>query len=169
MGQTVASWRTLEGVEVECTHCGVRMTSQHGQKIRYFRCAGCHRWISSSYTEVLRGDAQMRTWPQRDEVVLSAEFNAAKGRLERWLAAVEDQDPYRALGVSPLDSPDVVRARYRELALERHPDRGGSARQMSELNDAYERILRHRARRAAEALTPRAAPAAPELPAARAR
>jgi len=59
------------------------------------------------------------------------------------------------LGVSPLDSPDTVRTRYRELALERHPDRGGSAEKMRELNDAYERILRHRQRKREETLAQR--------------
>jgi curved DNA-binding protein CbpA len=59
------------------------------------------------------------------------------------------------LGVSPLDSPEAVRTRYRELALERHPDRGGSEEKMRELNDAYERILRHRQRKKEEALAQR--------------
>ncbi len=75
------------------------------------------------------------------------------------------------LGVSPSDSPEVVRARFRELALERHPDRGGSEAKMRELNLAYEKILRHRQRKRIEALEAGSAPVrgAVVLPAARGR
>lgn len=148
-----SSWQTLENVEVECTHCGVRMTHHDGsgRRVKYFRCGSCHRWVSSIYTEVLRADAKMRTHPVKDTSEADQRFLAAKGNLERWLAALDDQDPYRTLGVSPQDPHEVIRARFRELALERHPDRGGSAEKMRELNAAYERILRHRERQRAEA------------------
>ncbi len=152
MTAAVASWRTLEKVEVECTHCGVRMTASAGPQVKYFRCGSCHRWVSSMYTEVFRADVKMRTRPVR-EPAADERFLAVKGKLDRWMAALEDQDPYRLMGVSPLDSLETIRARYHELALERHPDRGGSADRMRELNDAYERILRHRERKQMEALT----------------
>ncbi|MCI0669523.1 MAG: J domain-containing protein [Myxococcaceae bacterium] len=154
MRSTVAtSWRTLENVEVECTHCGVRMTQHQGSgnAVRYFRCASCRRFISSSHTDILRADSKMRTHAVRpaQEVVPMA---SVKARLERFLAAVEDQDPYRVLGVSPLDSAERVRTRYRELALQCHPDRGGTPERMREVNAAYERILSHRERRQRESL-----------------
>ncbi len=60
------------------------------------------------------------------------------------MSALDHQDPYYLLGVSPLDSAEAIRNRYRELALCRHPDRGGSSLEMAELNLAYERIVRHR-------------------------
>ena len=70
------------------------------------------------------------------------------------------------LGASPTDSAEVLRARYRELAMERHPDRGGSAEKMRELNDAYERILRHREARKVDApAAPAARPVRSSLPA----
>ena len=144
---------SLENVEVECTHCGIRMTTHMGssQRVRYFRCTSCHRWVSSMYTEVFQVDAKVRTH-KIVEPVAEEKFDAVKDRLDRWLAAIDDQDPYRTLGISPLDSPEAVRARYRELAMENHPDRGGSATKMRELNLAYERIVSHRERRKAEAL-----------------
>ena len=152
MTVTVAAWQTLEGVDVECTHCGVRMTKHDGARVKYFRCGSCHRWVSSTYTDIFRADAKMRTHPAK-EVVHSAGFIEVKDRLERWLTQLEDQDPYHVLGVSPRDSADAVRTRYRELALERHPDRGGSPERMRELNAAYERILRHRENKRLEALS----------------
>jgi hypothetical protein len=157
MNPAVVSWQTLDNVEVECTHCRVRMTLHEGsgRRVKYFRCGSCHRWVSSTYTEIFRSDAKLRTHPVKDTTALDASFVQVKDRLERWLAALEEQDPYRVLGVSPLDSPEVVRARYREMALERHPDRGGSAEKMREVNDAYERILRHRQRKREEAMAQR--------------
>jgi len=146
------NWRTLENVEVECTHCGVRMTCTSGPRVKYFRCGSCHRWVSSVYTDIFKADAKMRTHPVKEKTEADERFIAVKDRLEQWLAALDDQDPYRVLGVSPSDSPDVVRARFKELALERHPDRGGSEAKMRELNLAYEKILRHRQRKRIEAL-----------------
>jgi hypothetical protein len=157
MNSAAVNWQTLENVEVECTHCGVRMTLHEGtgRRVRYFRCGSCHRWVSSTYTEIFRTDAKLRTHPVKDTAASDASFLEVKDRLERWLSALEEQDPYRVLGVSPLDSPELVRTRYRELALERHPDRGGSVEKMRELNDAYERILRHRQRKREEAMAQR--------------
>ncbi len=144
--ETSWNWRTLENVEVECTHCGVRMSGHSGPSIKYFRCGSCQRWVSSTYTEVFRSDAKMRTHPVREKTDGDRRFLAAKDKLEAWLAALDEQDPYQLLGVSPSDSPETVRSRFHELALERHPDRGGSEAKMRELNVAYEKILRHRQR-----------------------
>lgn len=151
--QTAAATVTLDDVEVECTHCGIRMTTHLGssQRVRYFRCSSCHRWVSSVYTEVFKADTKVRTHKLSDAKV-EEQFDVVKDRLDRFLRALDDQDPYRALGVSPLDSAENVRARYRELALQNHPDRGGSETKMRELNLAYERIVHHRERRKADAL-----------------
>lgn len=145
----------LEGVEVECTHCGVRMTSHRGsgQRVKYFRCGSCDRWVSSTYTEVFKADTKVRTHPERPATEVSEAFGSVKNRLERWLVALDDQDPYRLLGVSPMDSPESIRARYLELAMASHPDRGGSPELMRDLNVAYERIVRHGERRRQESLT----------------
>jgi len=144
-----------EATSVECMHCGIPMTSHMGSSghVRYFRCGSCHRWVSTTYRDVFRVDSKLRAvGPPSD--VARVDFARVKDRLERWLASLEDQDPYRTLGVSPLDSPEKVRARYHALALERHPDRGGSIEKMREINDAYERITTHRERRRMEALAP---------------
>ncbi|MBL8952613.1 MAG: J domain-containing protein [Myxococcaceae bacterium] len=111
-------------------------------QVRYFHCASCHRWVSSMYSEVLRSDAKVRA-RRRGEATGSV-FGEVKDRLERWLSAIDEQDPYRLLGVSKSDSPERIRERYRELALVTHPDRGGSVDRMRQLNDAYERIAQHR-------------------------
>lgn len=105
------------------------------------------------YSDVFRADAKVRTHPVKDTGAQDEQFIEVKDRLDRWLSALEEQDPYRLLGVSPLDSADTVRARYHALAMEQHPDRGGSAEKMRELNAAYERILRHRQRKRQEALS----------------
>ena len=146
---SVAGGDLLGDVEVECTRCGLRMSAHLGSggRVRYFQCAGCHRWVSSVYAEVFRANAQIRTRRPANAAEPDESFDRVKERLERWLSAIEDQDPYRVLGVSPLSSPVEVKERYRELAFRTHPDRGGSAERMRELNLAYERILDHQTRR----------------------
>jgi hypothetical protein len=151
----------LRDVDLECTHCGVLMSCHQSaaSKVRYFRCSCCQRWVSSTYAEILRADAKMRAQPRADTGRAAPQIENLKSRLDRWLAAVEDQDPYRLLGVSPVDSQERIRSRYRELALQCHPDRGGSPEKMQQINAAYERITIHRERRAAERRTPRSSSA----------
>jgi len=132
--------------DLECTHCGVVMSAHFGaqNRIRYYCCRSCGRWASSTYSDVLLGDAKVRVQSSQPQLPRSAQFQQVKERLERWMSALDQQDPYYLMGVSPLDSAEAIRDRYRELALRRHPDRGGSSLEMAELNLAYEKIVRHR-------------------------
>ena len=57
-------------------------------------------------------------------------------------------DPYEVLQVDPRAEPEVLRAAYRVLARKYHPDHGGDARRMIEINDAWD-VLGDPARRAA--------------------
>lgn len=57
---------------------------------------------------------------------------------------------FEALGVSPHCSDDDIKKRFRRLALEHHPDKGGSKECFQEISNAYE-ILRDSAKRAAHA------------------
>jgi hypothetical protein len=143
---------TLDGVEVECTYCGIRMASHmgSGRTVRYFHCPSCQRWTTSAYKEVFKADTKMRT--RAPSASRSIAFDAVKDRLELWLRSLEQQDPYRELGVSPRASEHAIRERYRELARLHHPDRGGSVEAMSRINAAYERILRHQEQRHVQAL-----------------
>jgi hypothetical protein len=113
-------------------------------QIRYFRCSSCGRWVSSAYTDIFRTDAKVRLHAAKPAEEDGKKFETVKQRLEHWLKQIDQQDPYQWMGVSPLDSSETIRNRYRELALERHPDRGGSPDEMMQLNVAYERIMRHR-------------------------
>lgn len=149
MNRPVARGEDWSDLTVECTQCGVSMTAQmqSGSKVRYFRCGKCHRWVSSTYAEVLRADAKFKATRPTETRDDGGQFAQIKDRLERWLAALDEQDPYRVLGVSPHDPTERVRSKYRELALNTHPDRpGGSAERMRQLNLAYERVLDHRSR-----------------------
>jgi curved DNA-binding protein CbpA len=57
-------------------------------------------------------------------------------------------DPYRVLNVPRTAERHTIRAAYRALAWQWHPDRGGSQDQMIQINEAW-RILGHASRRAA--------------------
>lgn len=136
--------QTVEELEVECTHCGVMMTSSSGGggTIRYFHCPSCSRWTTSMYSEVLRADSKMRTRRPGEE--RRAPTGSVKERLESWLRAIADGDPYQTLGVRPSISDVALRDRYLELARQHHPDRGGDADTMRRVNAAYETVLSER-------------------------
>lgn len=142
-----AACTTLEDVDVECTYCGVRMSSHVGSggQIRYFHCPSCSRWTTSTYAEVLRADTKMRARRPSADAARPA-FGSVKERLEAWLQALSFGDPYRVLGVSPSDSEAAIRERYLALARQHHPDRGGRTEDMHRVNEAYEQVLLHRER-----------------------
>jgi DnaJ domain len=47
-------------------------------------------------------------------------------------------DPHRVLGLPPTATPEEIAATYRRLAKESHPDLGGGAARMAEINAAYD-------------------------------
>ena len=48
------------------------------------------------------------------------------------------RDYYEVLGVGKNASPDEIKKAFRRLAVEHHPDRGGSEEKFKEINEAYE-------------------------------
>ena len=60
--------------------------------------------------------------------------------------ALAAADPYRVLGVSPAATAAEIKAAYRALVKQHHPDAGGDHRTILELNAAWE-VLRNRERR----------------------
>ena len=158
MPQVVTACSTLEDVDVECTHCGVEMTSHVGssRQIRYFHCPSCSRWSTSMYTEVFRADTKMRSRRHDAPEKVATPSGSVKQRLESWLKSLSGNDPYRTLGVIPSISDVGLRERYLALARAHHPDRGGAVEDMRRINEAYESVLAHREQR-----TPRSTPGLP--------
>lgn len=69
------------------------------------------------------------------------------------------KDYYEILGAGADAPRDEIERRYKRLASERHPDRGGSEEEMKDLNEAYG-VLRDATRRAAyDSTRPPAQPA----------
>ncbi|MBL8937575.1 MAG: J domain-containing protein [Archangium sp.] len=137
---------TLENVDVECTHCGVTMSSSTGGggTIRYFQCPKCQRWVSSMYTEVFRADTKVRTRSAGQVAPTANVFGGVKERLEAWLKSLDSKNPYSVLGCLESDSDEVIRDRYRALARKHHPDAGGDDATMRSLNEAWETIVLER-------------------------
>ncbi|MBE2250268.1 MAG: J domain-containing protein [Myxococcus sp.] len=136
---------TLENVDVECTHCGVTMSSSSGGggTIRYFQCPKCQRWVSSMYTEVFRADTKVRTRSAQPAAPASG-LGGVKERLEAWLKSLDARNPYRVLGCVESDPDELIRERYRALARRHHPDAGGDEATMRSLNEAWETIVLER-------------------------
>ena len=71
-------------------------------------------------------------------------------RRGRYTLAVAKRDPYDVLGVEPGASPTAVKAAWRRLARQHHPDLIGddpeasrvATRKMAEINEAYAAISR---------------------------
>jgi len=69
-----------------------------------------------------------------------------------WRRYIAQDDKQAALAVLDLEGSSdfaAIKKRYRQLAMEHHPDRGGDATQLSDINDAYETLKRcfHRTER----------------------
>jgi DnaJ-domain-containing protein 1 len=56
------------------------------------------------------------------------------------LLSHEQRRAFHVLDLDPACSSDEAARRYRELAMEHHPDRGGDARAMGVLNRAYSEV-----------------------------
>jgi hypothetical protein len=55
---------------------------------------------------------------------------------------VSAPDPFAVLGVTPTATLAEVRAARRRLAMQLHPDRGGDAVRMQEVNEAFDQVVR---------------------------
>ena len=110
---------------VECTHCGVVMTSWSapGSPIRYFQCPFCARTHSSLYGEVFRRRAGARVidaparsarpseipMPSPDDV----RWARVKATAQRWFARVDADE--RRLASRPVVRPLRPPARGEEV------------------------------------------------------
>jgi hypothetical protein len=75
---------------------------------------------------------------------------------------VSASDPFAVLGVAPTATLAEVRAARRRLAFQLHPDRGGDAERMQEVNRAFDQAVRALLGRPERAVPPPSpAPAAP--------
>src|SRR3990167_5379235 len=61
------------------------------------------------------------------------------------------KDLYQTLGLTQEASPQDIKKAYRKLALHSHPDRGGDAKMMALINDAYETLSDPQKRRTFDA------------------
>ena len=52
------------------------------------------------------------------------------------------QDPYKTLGIPYGSSKEEAKKAFRILAHKHHPDKGGDAKKFSEINQAYQQILK---------------------------
>ena len=61
-------------------------------------------------------------------------------------ALLERQQALTVLGLPPTATPQQIKRRYRALAKQYHPDRGGDQRQMQRIIAAYELLIKDQPR-----------------------
>jgi hypothetical protein len=112
-------------------------------------------WRSGSSTKVMAADHYERVADNLAALAATLEAMRAIERhggaaiLERafagFAALPAPTEWWRVLGVDRHCTREEAKAAYRRLASQHHPDRGGSADKMAELNAAQERALQERA------------------------
>lgn len=55
---------------------------------------------------------------------------------------ISSDDPYKIFDVKADEKLDIIKKKFRLLALKYHPDRGGDAEKMTRINIAYRQLLR---------------------------
>jgi len=112
-------------VDVECTHCGVVMTSWStpGSQVRYYQCPFCARTHSSLYGEVFRhgAGARLRTAAAAPGGIPSAtpedvRWAGIKASAARWFARLDAEERQQ----SPTGRPGPIRAAPIPLVDPRH-------------------------------------------------
>lgn len=87
----------------------------------------------------------MRAVAMAIECIRGFERTGAKAVIDRvydgFARLPEAQDCFSVLGVSRGAPRETITARYRELAYQHHPDRGGNAETMARINVAYQQAL----------------------------
>lgn len=127
-----------------CPHCRSRQAHRVSRGgTTYVACGRCARTYASVRDEVHPAAARA---PRPDDP-RDADFERVKRRLEAFLRRLDEQDPCHALGVPPSATLEQVRARYHDLALRHHPDRGGDAATMARFTRAYDQLRERLARR----------------------
>ncbi len=113
-------------VDVECTHCGVVMTSWSaaGSQVRYYQCPFCARTHSSLYGEVFRHGAGARLCGPRpaaggipEATPEDVRWAGIKASAARWFARLEAEEqhqgpagsrPPRTISIPLVNPRDVV-------------------------------------------------------------
>lgn len=98
----------------------------------------CDRWTTvaanvraiAKTVEAMRG---MQRWGAKHMI---------RAMFQGFTAIAPPNDWRTVLGLDGAVTTEQVRAKQRELALRHHPDRGGDAARMAEINDAADRALR---------------------------
>lgn len=99
-------------------------------------CFACDRWTKvednmraiAKTIDALRGIARWGTGDMLEAAFTGFTALPAPSEAKEW---------WEVLGVPRHANQDEIKAAYRRLASEHHPDRGGDAARMAQINDAY--------------------------------
>lgn len=97
--------------------------------------------------ELASGNSNLRDYYCDWQNFAKASTESVEGLLDafwrRFLSQDEKQAALSELGLLEPVEFSAVKARYRQLAMELHPDRGGSDEELAKVNDAYRTLKRY--------------------------
>lgn len=145
----IRHFRILEAVQPE--DAGIVMLTlgwlvENADKVELTRVMTGDRWTVGMGGQVQFGATQpeawqLRAWGKTDEGV-SHHSSSVLQTPGIHAAAVVRSPAHLVLGVAPDATRDEIRAAYRKLVKETHPDHGGDARRFMEVHAAYETLIR---------------------------
>ncbi len=109
------------------------------------------QWLSTAESSSSENEMKLHNHSLSDYYLDFDNFNRASDESVAellsgfWRRYIAQDDRHAALTVLDLQGCDdfsVIKRRYRQLAMEHHPDRGGDASRLADINDAYETLRR---------------------------
>ncbi len=109
------------------------------------------QWLPAGQSSAGHGEIKLHDHSLSDYYLNFDNFNrASQDSVEEllnsfWTRYIAQDNKCAALAVLDLEGCNefaVIKKRYRQLAMQHHPDRGGDARQLANINDAYETLKR---------------------------
>jgi hypothetical protein len=95
----------------------------------------------------MRQEREKQAQAQREQFAADASANEEARQRQRNESDFNPetlQSHYQLLGVTENENDYEIKGTYRKLSIENHPDKGGDAKKMSMLTDAYDYIMRYR-------------------------
>lgn len=105
--------------------------------------SGCHQLSSDNQTDLAELAAYYLDWKQLEAATRESVEQLLQSFWKRYVEQDDLQLALDMLGVSSNDTYQHIRHRYRQLAMQHHPDRGGSQQDFQRIQQAFALVRQH--------------------------